>query len=383
VIAVSSSRSHTVVVAGAVAQRDAAGGHVFVFLQYLGGLRRLGFEVFFIDRLEPGLDAAEAETRLRRLRALIGPAEPDGCVLLGLDGEPAGGLSRTEVLERVRRSAALINVMGYLDDEEVLAAAPFKIFLDIDPGFPQMWHELGLADVLTGYDAYVTIGEHIGEPACSIPTCGLDWITTRQPVVLEQWPIAANGGTAFTSVCTWRGAYDPVEYKGTRYGLRVHEFRKFAELPRCTKADFELALDIHPAETPDLELLANGGWRLVDPIAAAGDPQRYQEYIQRSRAEFMVAKGMYVQTQSGWFSDRSICYLASGRPVLAQDTGISQLYPTGEGLLTFTTLDEAIAGVEEVTRAYARHSRAARALAEEYFDSDVVLPRLLEQLGVA
>jgi len=377
------SPASSIVVSGALSQRAPFGGHVSVFLQYVAGLRRLGFDVLFIDRLEPGVGAAEAETRLERLRVLIGPAEPDGCVLLRLDGAPAGGLSRTEVLERVGRSAALINVMGYLEDAEILEAAPFKVFLDIDPGFPQMWRQLGQADILAGHDAYVTIGENIGRPGCWIPTCGQEWITSRQPVVLDHWPVTASGGHAFTSVCSWRGAYDPVEYEGTRYGLRVHEFRKFAELPRCTKAYFELALDIHPAETPDLELLANGGWRLVDPIAAAGDPQRYQEYIQRSRAEFMVAKGMYVQTQSGWFSDRSICYLASGRPVLAQDTGISQLYPTGEGLLTFTTLDEAIAGVEEVTRAYARHSRAARALAEEYFDSDVVLPRLLEQLGVA
>jgi hypothetical protein len=379
----SSGRARTVVVAGAVAQRPVAGGHIFVFLQYLDGFRRLGFEVLFVDRLEPGTDPAEARTRLERLRTALAPAAPDECILLDADGADAGGLSRREVLERVRRSALLVDVMGYLNDEELLEAAPLAVFLDIDPGFPQMWRELGQADVLAGHDAYVTIAENIGRPGCTIPTCGLDWITTRPPVVLERWPATGNGGRAFTSVCTWRGPYDPVEYGGARYGLRVHEFRAFAELPRRAGGEFELALDIHPDETRDLALLRDCGWRLADPVAAAGDPGRYQAYVQRSLAEVMVAKGMYVQTRGGWFSDRSSCYLASGKPVLAQDTGICDLYPTGEGLLTFTTLDEAVAGVEEIRRDYRRHSRAARALAEECFDSDRVLSLLLARLGVA
>jgi glycosyltransferase involved in cell wall biosynthesis len=154
-------------------------------------------------------------------------------------------------------------------------------------------------------------------------------------------------------------------------------------LPDLSGHRFELALDIHPSETNDLALLATHGWRLVDPRAVAGDPWAYQAYIQNSRAEFMVAKNMYVQAKSGWFSDRSICYLASGKPVLAQDTGIGEIYPTGEGLLTYTTLDEALAGVEEISRDYGRHARAARAMAEEHFDSDKVLSRLLGKLGVA
>jgi hypothetical protein len=258
------------------------------------------------------------------------------------------------------------------------------VFLDIDPGFPQMWHELGLHDSLAGHDTFVTIGQNIGGANCAIPTCGLIWITTPQPVVLEHWPVVESARRgAFTSVATWRGAYGPVEYKGTTYGLRVHEFRKFALLPCLTGFRFELALDIHPSEQSDLKLLQDGGWTLLDPSLVARDPSAYQGFIRESVAEIMVAKHMYVATNSGWFSDRSMCYLASGKPVLAEDTGLSGWYPVGVGLVTYRTLEEACAGARAITDDYARHARAARELAEEYFDSDKVLARLVARLGVA
>jgi hypothetical protein len=148
-----------------------------------------------------------------------------------------------------------------------------------------------------------------------------------------------------------------------------------------TGQEFELALDIHPAETTDLELLRRTGWRLVAPSAVAGHPADYQRYIGRSGAEFMVAKSMYVETRGGWFSDRSACYLASGKPVLAQDTGLASIYMGGAGLLTFSTLDEAAGGVEAIAGDYSRHARAARDLAEELFDSDKVLTTLLDKLS--
>jgi hypothetical protein len=160
----------------------------------------------------------------------------------------------------------------------------------------------------------------------------------------------------------------------------VHEFRRFAELPRRSGAPFELALDIHPDETADLQLLHETGWTLADPKAVASTPSVYRRYLQGSGAEVMIAKGMYVDSRSGWFSERSICYLASGRPVLAQDTGLAELYPVGDGLVTFSNLDEAVAGVESIMAAPADHARAARELAEEYFDSRRVLSRLLDEV---
>jgi hypothetical protein len=246
-----------------------------------------------------------------------------------------------------------------------------------------MWRELGLADPLRGHDDFVTIGERIGREECSIPTGGLEWIATRPPVVLEQWPRREARGGSFTSVVTWRGSFGPLEYDGKTYGLRVHEFRKFVELPRRSGQEFELALDIHATDERDLALLNENGWRLADPIAAAGEPDRYCAYIAGSYAELMIAKNMYVETRSGWFSDRSACYLASGRPVLAQDTGLDGLYPLGEGLVAFRTLEEAVAGVEAISRDYESHTAAARGIAEEHFDSDRVLAALLSALSVS
>jgi hypothetical protein len=307
----------------------------------------------------------------------------------GLDGhwslldESTGnvaGVPLHKVVERTRRSAFLLNVMGYWTEPEILDAAPRRVFLDIDPGFPQMWHALGLADVFAGHDAFVTIGENIGRPDCAVPTCGLPWITTPQPVVLDQWPAQDGPGRAVTSVASWRGAYGPVDFEGHRYGLRVHELRRFAALPGRSPLPLELALSIDAADGADAERLTSSGWRLVDPLTVASDPWSYRRYVQQSAAEVMIAKNMYVQARSGWFSDRSLCYLASGRPVVAQDTGFSANYPTGLGLLPFTTLDEAADALAAVAAEPAKHGQAARELAEAWFDSDLVLTRLLSRL---
>jgi hypothetical protein len=382
-----------IVVAGSLAQRPRIGGHTWVFLQYALGFRRLGWDVLFLDRLEPEMcrDAAgqpcplDGSENLRYFREVMDRFGLGGAFALFYDrGARVVGLPREQVLQQVRDAAFLLNVNGFLTDEEVLGRAARRVFLDIDPGFGHMWQELGLHSLFRGHDDYVTIAENIGRPDCAIPPCGLNWVTTPQPVVLDHWPaVPVTEGGSFTSIVTWRGAFGPVEYKGKTYGLRVHEFRKFAPLPRLSGRPFQLALHIHPADAKDRALLADNGWSLVDPGAVAGDPWVYQDYIRGSKAEFVVAKNMYVQTWSGWLSDRSLCYLASGKPVLAQDTGFTRLYPTGAGLLAFTTLEEALAGVEEVSRDYDRHARAARGLAEECFASDKVLGRLLDKLGVA
>jgi hypothetical protein len=334
------------------------GGHAWVVLQYLLGFQRLGCDVTFVDRADGG-DPTWLERVLERR------------VPYRLLDEPAPPIPH----------AAFLDFMGFIGGEG-LPDAKRRVFLDIDPGFGQMWRELGQADVFAGHDAFVTIGENINERWCEIPTCGLEWLTTRQPIVLDQWPATPKERDVFTTVASWRGPWDAIEYNGKRYGLRCHEFRKFFELPGLTGQEFELALDIDPADQDDRRALEVKGWRLVDPRAVAGGPSSYRAYIQRSMAEICVAKNMYVETKSGWFSDRSICYLASGKPVLHQDTGLKHLYPTGEGLIVFSTLEEAVSGVEEICGNYERHSKAAREIAEEYFDSDKVLTRLLETLGV-
>jgi hypothetical protein len=380
----------TIVVAGSVAQRPGNGGHSWVFLQYLLGLRKLGWEVLFLDRLEPDM-CFDAEGRPAIAERSVNVAYLDRVLReFGLGdryavftGGGTVGLSREHVLEEVARAAVLINVNGFFEDEEVLARVPLRVYFDIDPGFPHMWRALGLHDAFRGHDAYVTVGESLGAPECTIPTGGIDWITTPQPVVLEHWPSQGGRGRAFTSVGSWRGPFGPIEFEGTTYGLRVHEFRKFAALPRLVSEPLEIALDIDEADAGDVELLRASGWALREPREVAADPWKYRSYVQESRAELMVAKNLYVQSRSGWFSDRSICYLASGRPVLAQDTGFSRHHPVGKGLLAFSTLEEAVEGVGRIGADYETHARAARELAEERFGSDRVLRRLLGELGVA
>jgi hypothetical protein len=384
----------TIVVAGSLAQRPYAGGHAWQFLQYLLGFRRIGWDVLFLDRLEPEMCRDEAghpcsvedSANLAYFTRVLEGFGLGEHYSLGFDrGRQTFGLSRARVIERIKSSALLLNIMGFLDDDELLAAAPRRAFLDTDPGFGQMWQDLGLATLFHGHDDYITIAENVGKPDCAIPTLGLRWITTCQPVLLDEW--RREGDTAaghwITGIGAWRGAYDPVEHNGTRYGLRVHEFRKFVTLPQRTQQPFQLALEIDDADGSDRALLESGGWCRIDPRIVTRDPWRYRRYLHESRAEIMIAKEMYVLTRSGWFSERSMCYLAASRPVLAQDTGITGLYPTGAGLVTFSTLDQAIEAVHSVAADYDRHTRAAREIAEEYFDSNRVLPRLLGKLALA
>lgn len=375
-------------VAGSLAQRPFHGGHAWVLLNLARGLSRLGWDVVFVDRLErsmyldpTGAPADDPSFNVQYFESLMRAFEvPRYCLL---DGDRVqAGMDRDTVLQAADRAAAVIDVMGFLGDREILERVDRRVFFDIDPGFWQMWKDNGHAIRFDDHDAFVTVGENIGQPDCVIPTCGLEWITTPQPVILDDWSPAPNGGGAFTSVVSWRGPYGPIEHDGQRYGLRVHEFRKFLDLPRRTTERFELALNIDPSDEEDRAALEAHGWSLADPIRAAGDPWRYRDFIRGSKAEFMVAKNIYVDTRSGWFSDRSICYLASGKPVLAQDTGLGEGYPSGEGLLLFSTFEEAAAGVEEIAGDYERHARAARAIAEEHFDSDKVLGGLLDQLGI-
>lgn len=369
----------TIILGGALAAQPDSGGHSWVFLRYLLGLQRLGWRVVFLDMLHEGTHDGTGAAYLTRVMRAFGLER--SFAFLRTDSPETVGLSRADLLEAVASSAMFLNVMGYVSDPDVLDAAPRRVFLDIDPGFPQMWRALGLHDAFQGYHDFVTIGENIGQPDCEIPLCGIQWTTTTQPVVMDQWP-ATSGGDRISSVVTWRGAFDPIEFGGKTYGLRVHEFRKYAPVPKLAGAACELALRIDPSETADVALLKRGGWSIIDPRVVAGDPLSYRRYVQCSQGEFMVAKNLYVQTRSGWFSDRSACYLASGKPVVAQSTGIEHRYPVGEGLLTFSTLEEAVSGVQEVLGNYEHHAKRARELAQEYFESDKVLGELLDKLGI-
>ena len=384
----------TVVVAGALAQRPGIGGHAWVFLNWLLGLRAIGFDVLFLDRTELEMfdDPAmppERSTQWQWLSRVMSEFGFEGDVaLLHNAGKVCVGLPREGILQRARQAVVLLNFMGYLDDAEILAAVPHRVFVDIDPGFPQLWRALGLHDAFAGHDAVATVGLELGRPGCTISVEGVDHVGTLPPIALDHWPAlplpALDAPARVTSVATWRGPFGPIEHEGVHYGLRVHELRRFAALPALVAdAEIELALDIDPADAQDATHLRSNGWRLVDPRAVAGDPAAYRRYLQGSSAELMIAKAMYVRSAGGWFSDRSACYLASGRPVVAQDTGFARHLPTGEGLLTFDNPRGAADTLAEVIGNRCRHADAARQLAVEFFDASKVLRSLLTRLDVA
>jgi hypothetical protein len=279
-----------------------------------------------------------------------------------------------ESLFDIASSSSLVNLSGHLDGR-LRDAFRTRIYVDIDPGFTQIWHEQGLlGDSLERHTKHFTIGENIGTAFCDVPTGGFRWRPTRQPVVLDQWPLSpAPDSSRFTTVANWRGPYGPVEWNGHTYGLKAHEFRRFIDLPRRASASFELALSIDPADETDRTALLEHGWNLTDPVVASATPRAFRDFIANSGAEFSVAQGMYVDSQCGWFSDRSVRYLAAGRPVVVQDTGFARSLPVGEGLLAFGTTEEAADAIISATQGGDRHARAARLLAEGLFDSDRVL----------
>ena len=270
----------------------------------------------------------------------------------------------------------VINTSGLLAPDAI-ADIPIRVYLDLDPAFNQFWHEEGVDRRFDGHTHFVTVGQAIGRSSCEVPTHGLRWITTFPPVVLDDWPRANGIDTdALTTVANLR-SYGSIQRGDLLLGQKVHSLRALISLPTRTGERFVLAMQVHPADRHDMVALAENGWEVVDPITAAGTPDLYHRFVQGSRAEIGIAKSGYVASRCGWFSDRSAFYLASGRPVAAQDTGFSQFVPTGDGLVAFDDEDSAVAAVGSIGRDYAHHSRAARELAEEFFDSNRVLTRLL------
>jgi hypothetical protein len=381
----------TIVVAGTIASVPWHGGWTWVILQYLLGLRRLGHRVVFVDPIQPAaLRPADStllgSTNADYFSAVVGRfGLEDSSALLVSDGtRNTCGLSYREIASAARDADVLINVSGVLRDEGLLSLARRRVYLDLDPAFTQLWHAVQGIDMgFRHHTDFVTIGRAIGTPECSVPACGLAWIPTWHPVVLERWPPASgNGGGALTTVANWRG-YGSIDHQGLFYGQKVHAWRAFMTLPTRTTERIAVALGIDPGETVDLEALAANGWELVDPAQAAATPERYGAFVRASKAELGIAKSGYVLSRTGWISDRSVCYLASGRPVLAQETGFSRFLPAGDGLLAFETMDQLLDGIARLNADYPRHARAARALAEEYFDSDTVLKQLLARLNLS
>lgn len=380
----------TILFSGMIAGVPRQGGATWAVLQYLLGLRRLGHAVYFVEpiadaALRPAGAALAESENAAYFREVAEAFSLTGCAALLRPGtRDTVGLPYGDLLDAARRADVLINISGMLTEAALLEPIPRRVYLDLDPAFVQLWQAAQGIDMrFDRHTHFVTVGQAIGTDGCAVPTCGRSWIPTWQPVVLEDWPATPGERITYqglTTIANWRG-YGSIEHGGLLYGQKAHALRPLISLPMRTDEPFLLAMVIHPDEARDLDALRANRWQLVDPIEAAATPERYRRFIQASKAEFGLAKQGYSVSRCGWFSDRSACYLASGRPVIAQETGFSRLIPTGEGLFAFETAEDVLAGIDAMRRDYPAQCRAARRLAERYFDSDQVLTRLLERVG--
>lgn len=365
--------------------RGPLGGMVWSTMQYLIGLFCLGHDVYFVedsDDYPSCYDPARGITDTDPTYGLQFAKHTLEQVGLGdrwayYDAHTSRWLGpcADRILGICATADLVLNFCGVNPLRPWLMQIPARALIDGDPAFTQIRHltEPATRDRALQHTAFLSLASNINLPQSLIPNDGLPWQPTTLPIVLDAWPVTpAPLQGKFTTVMQWE-SYSVQEYQGVRYGMKSDSFAPYIDLPKRVGGIFELA--VSGASTPSA-LLESNGWVLREPPTQT--PWTYQQYIQQSKAEFSVAKHGFVVSRSGFFSDRSVCYLASGRPVLIQETGLSDWLPIGEGILTFRNLSEAVNGIEAINADYKRHQQAARSLAEEYFDSNKVLSSLLE-----
>jgi hypothetical protein len=373
-----------VIVAGALANLPFWGGAAWTRLSWINGLRRLDCDVLFVEQLQSARDEPQTTESVAYFGSVMRSSGlGDRCCLLDSAGGVLHGMGVGELSEFARDADLLVNITGHLGDGPIKNVVRVRAYVDLDPGYTQLWLAGGRQGMrLEHHDRYFTVGVNIATSGSGIPSSGIQWLPTVQPVVLDDWPASYDAAlSCFTTVGSWRDPYGVLDYGGKRYGQKGHEFRRYAGLPGLTSLCFTAALDMARDDEADRRLLEDAGWSVVDPRRVAGTPEAFAQYVRSSGAEFSVAKSVYVETCSGWFSDRTVRYLASGKPALVHDTGFSSWLPTGLGVVPFRTVDEAVRGAALISNAYVDHAVAARRLAEEYFDSDRVLTQFLEAAG--
>ncbi len=378
-----------------VASFPDGGGHFWVYLQYALGLRRLGCDVYWLEQLRPARDPERQAYVISTFQDRMKRFGFEGRTLLyTLDREPRFiGFTWPEAEAVLRRADVLLN-FHYAIDPRLLGCARRTALVDIDPGLLQFWISTGQLNV-PPHDCYLTTGETVGTPAARFSDCGLQWTHIHPPVCLDLWPFTYDARSeAFTTVSSWSSAS---WLKVNRNGQTVLvdntkrvSFLDFVDLPRHTSQPLELALYLldrdpdGPArrkqavqDADDRARLERHGWRVRDSREVTGSPTAYRRYIQRSRGEFSAAKPSCMGFQNAWVSDRTVSYLASGKPAVVQDTGPSSYLPDGQGMFRFTSLAEAVEALEKINSDYARHCRAAREIAETHFDARRVLETAL------
>lgn len=374
-----------------VAQMPLA-GIAWQALHYLVGLEKLGFEAWYIEnhgtnpydpRISSVVNLCDYNVDyLRRVMERFGFA--GRWAYWDAINDRYHGLARERVFQVLKESDALINLCGSTRLREEHMACPVRIMVDTDPVYEQIKYakaDPAARSYLDAHTHFFTYGENVGGPGWIVPLCGIPWKPTRPPVVLDLWPEAEGAPECFSTVATWENKGKDIEFGGQSYVWSKHvNFVRFLDMPRRTGQCFTMAM-LPPS--PEVEALVDRqGWKLVDPRPISAALDAYGDFVRQSRGEFTVAKDIYVRPKSGWFSDRSVCYLASGRPVVTMATEFERFYPTGEGLFAYADADAAAMAIASINADYTRHSRAARRLAAEFFASDRVVGTMMREAGL-
>ena len=367
-------------------------GVTYQFLHYLLGLRRLGYDPYYVEDsgryvYDPGLNdlTPDARANVARMAPIL---EANGFAgKWGFRGAYPGGqsfgLSEREIRQLYRDADALLNVTGAQELREEHMQCRRRIYVESDPFATQVKASQGDAAVLAAlaaHDTHFSFGESLGTPGCDVPTGGFTWLPTRQPVALELWQHRFPPGARYTTITTWNNKGKDLTYQGqTYYWTKDREFEKVLDLPLRAKVPLELAVSTSEEVR---QRLARHDWHQRESLPLSSDLDSYRTYIQRSRGEFTVARDQYSRPGTGWFSDRTACYLAASRPVITQDTGFGQHLPTGRGLFSFRTTDDVLAALEAIESDHAGHCRAAGEIAAEYFAAEKVIGKMMARAGL-
>jgi hypothetical protein len=389
-------RSKRIVVMGFMGSMPIA-GVIWQHIHYIVGLQRLGHDVYYIEdsaRLPYNPETFEvtdefgyAAKVLDRLAREFEFKRRWGYCARYLPRTPTAGLSLNRIRQLYREADAILNVCGAQEFNDDLLMSDRILYIESDPGVEQIKVDKGVKstiEYLRRHRALFTFGENIGTKRFPVPTHGFNWLPTRQPVVTDFWKTKRlpPGSAVFTTVANWStSGLKDITWRGKKYlWSKSREFLRFVSAPKRAGEMFEMATNIEDEKTR--RQFERNSWRLISPLQMSVDYWLYRDYIQRSKGEFTVAKDQYVRLNTGWFSDRSICYLAAGRPVITQETGFTRIYGGKLGLLAFQTLGDIADAVKQISVDYARHSRAALAIAQEFFESEKVLKSLLDRAGV-
>jgi hypothetical protein len=361
-------------------------------MHYVLGLERLGYEAWYIEDgganpYDPRVNSVVmgCEYNVGYVRTMMeSHGLADRWAYWDAINDVYHGLSRERVTALYREADALINLCGATRLREEHMACPVRIMIDTDPVYEQIKYakaDPAAREYLDAHTHFFTYGENIGAADCPVPLSGIPWRPTRPPVIPELWPVDGRRPECFSTIATWENKGKNIEFGGASYVWSKHiNFLRFLEVPKRSHQCFTMAM-LPPDAAVEAEVTGQG-WRLTDPRLVSAGMAAYGDFIRGSRGEFTVAKDIYVRPNSGWFSDRSVCYLASGRPVITMRTGFSKFYPVGAGLFEFSTMDEILAALDTINGDYPKHSAAARSVAAEYFASDHVVSRLLLEAGL-